>query len=49
MGIQMLPFILAMFVAMDNGVEVEIGYQFSAWLAFVGGIAIDMLKTFKRN
>ena len=49
MGFQMLPFMLAMFVAMDNGVEVGIGYQLSAWIAFVGGVVIDMLKTFNRN
>ena len=50
MGYQMLPFIIAMLVAMDNGVEVGIGYQFAAWIAFVGGVVIEILKTFsKRN
>lgn len=45
----MLPFMIAMFVAMDNGIHVKDGYQLCIWIAYVGGLVIDILKCFRKR
>ena len=46
---QMLPFVVAMHVAMENGVHVAGGYQFAMWLAFVGGMIIEMVNVVRKR
>ena len=48
MFFSLLPFLLAMGVAIDNGVYVSYGIRVCMWIAIAGAWAIDMLKIFKK-
>lgn len=44
----LLPFLLAMGVAIDNGVYVSNGIRVCMWIAIAGTWVIEMLKLFKK-